>query len=263
MMVSRNILDVLPLWGVYLVTALLSLLAIELGYQLGRIWQRRSHVDKEGPVGALSGATLGLLAFLLAFIIGMAMTRFDARRLLVVDEANAIGTTYLRAGFLDEPIRGESRALLREYVDVRIQANALDRLAEARIRAEQIHAELWSRAEVVARENPDSPIVALYIETLNDLIDIHAKRIAAITSSRIPGSIWLGVYFVVILTMALVGLQSSYSERLNWLAVLLLLLVFAAVLTLIVDLDRPWQGLLRVSQQALLDLQAQLAAPMP
>jgi hypothetical protein len=111
---SRNILDSLPLWGVYLVTVLLSLLAIELGYQLGRIWQRRSHVEKEGPVGALSGATLGLLAFLLAFIIGMAMTRFDARRLLVVDEANAIGTTFLRAGFLDEPIRGESRALLRE-----------------------------------------------------------------------------------------------------------------------------------------------------
>jgi hypothetical protein len=253
----------LPLWGVYLVTALLSLLAIELGYHLGRIWQRRSKAEKEGPVGSLAGATLALLAFLLAFIIGMAMNRFDARRLLIVEEANAIGTTYLRAGFLDEPVRGESRALLREYVDVRLQTLNPARLAEARVRSEQIHTELWSRAEIVARENSESPITALYIETLNELIDLHAKRYVAITSSRIPGSIWLGVYFVVILTMILVGLQSSYGERLNWLAVLLLLLVFSAVLTLIVDLDRPWQGLLRVSQQALLDLQTQLATPLP
>lgn len=257
-MVTENLLDLLPLWGVYLATVLLSLLAIELGFRLGRLWRRRTHEDKEGPVGAMTGATLGLLAFLLAVVTGMAVNRFDNRRSLVVEEANAIGTTWLRAGYLDEPIASESRVLLKEYVDVRLAALDYAQLADARARAEQIQGELWSRAEVVARDHMQSPVVALYIQSLNEMIDVQTERIVAIMSSRIPGSIWLGLYTVAILAMLLVGLQSSYGERENWLGLLLLVLVFAAVLTLIVDLDRPQEGLLRVSQQALQDLQEQL-----
>lgn len=262
-MPTETFLDLLPLWGVYLAAVLLSLLAVELGYRLGKLWQRRTHEQKEGPVGAMAGATLGLLAFLLAFVTGIAINRFDNRRSLVVDEANAIGTTWLRAGYLEEPYRSESRALLAEYVDVRLGLIGVADLADARVRAEQIHGELWSRAEIVARDNLQSPVVALYIQSLNEVIDIHAKRIVAILSSRMPGSIWLGLYAVAILTMMLVGVQSSYGDRENWVGLLLLVLVFAAVLTLIVDIDRPQQGLLRVSQQALQDLQAQLRAPVP
>ncbi len=104
---------------------------------------------------------------------------------------------------------------------------------------------------MVARDNLQSPVVALYIETLNDLIDIHTKRTVAVLSSRIPGSLWLGIYGVALLTMLLVGLQTSYGERRNWLSILVLVLVFSVVLTLIVDLDRPTQGLLTVNQQAM------------
>ena len=256
-------LDLLPLWGVFLATVLFALLAIELGFRLGKAWQRRTHVEKEGVIGAMSGATLGLLAFLLAFIIGMAVNRFDNRRGLVVDEANAIGTTWLRAGYLDEPVSSESRALLREYVGIRLDAVDPAKLAEARVRSEQIHTQLWSRAEVVARANIQSPLVALYVESLNEMIDIHTKRAVAVLSSRLPGSLWLGIYSVAFLTMMLVGLQSSYGERQNWLSLVVLVLVFAVVLTLIVDLDRPLEGLLSVSQQAMLDLQAQLRALTP
>lgn len=258
-----HLLDLLPMGGVYLASVLLSLLAIEVGYRLGKLWQRRTHAEKEGPIGAMAGATLAMLAFLLAFITGMAVNRFDNRRGLVVDEANAIGTTYLRAGYLEEPFGSESRALLREYVDVRLEALDPTKLAAARARSEQIHSELWSRAEVIARDNTQSPVVALYIQSLNEVIDLHTKRTVATLSSRIPGSIWYGVYAVATLTMLLVGLQSSYGERRNWLGLIVLVLVFSVVLALIVDLDRPQEGLLTVNQQAMEDLQTQLHALAP
>ena len=98
-------------------------LALEGGYRLGRWRHDRPAEEKETPVGAMVGSILGLLAFLLAFTFGMAATRFEARRQAVLDEANAIGTTYLRARLLPEPQRTESAKLLREYVDVRISGS--------------------------------------------------------------------------------------------------------------------------------------------
>lgn len=258
-----ELMDRLPIWSIYPVTLGLAMLAIEAGFLLGKRWQRRSHVSKEGAVGAMTGSTLGLLAFLLAFITGLAVNRFDNRRLLVVEEANAIGTTYLRAGFLDESAREATRDLLREYVQIRVDAPDSGDLESVIVRSEEIHDQLWTTTEMIARDHMESPVIATYIETLNQMIDLHAKRVIAITSSRIPGSIWFGVYVVAGLTMVLVGMLSSFGERPNWLATILLALVFAAVLTLIVDLDRPEQGLLTVSQQALLNLQAQIGAWSP
>jgi hypothetical protein len=109
-------LDAIPLWGFFGLTMLLVLLFIEGGYRLGRYRLTRSEHEKEAPVGAMVAALLGLLAFILAFTFGLAAQRFDTRRQVLLDEANAIGTTYLRAAMLPE--RGdEIRALLREYVD--------------------------------------------------------------------------------------------------------------------------------------------------
>src|SRR4051794_11822881 len=95
-------LDALPIWAVYVLTVLIAVLMAEVGYRLGSWWHKRSEKDepnKEGVVGALVGATLAMLAFLIVFVNGFAAERFDARRHLVLEEANAIGTTYLRAGF--------------------------------------------------------------------------------------------------------------------------------------------------------------------
>src|SRR4029450_7972437 len=98
-------LAALPLWGLFLAILILVLLSVEGGYRLGKYRRSRSEEEKEAPVGAMAGATLGLLAFILAFTFGLAAARFDTRRQLLLDEANAIGTAYLRAGMLPE--RGE------------------------------------------------------------------------------------------------------------------------------------------------------------
>src|SRR4029450_9243014 len=117
-MQSTSSLDALPLWGLLMAILLLVLLSIEGGYRLGQYRRRRSEEEKEAPVGAMGGATLGLLAFILAFTFGLAAARFDTRRQVLLDEANAIGTTYLRAGMLPDR-RDGIQALLREYVDTR------------------------------------------------------------------------------------------------------------------------------------------------
>ena len=119
-------LDVLPIWAVYLFTVIIGLLVIEAGIRLGRYWAKRrwETEGKREDIGDLVSAALTLLAFLLVFMIGIASNRFDTRRQLVVAEANAIGTTYLRAGYLDEPDRAAIRVLMREYLELRLDAAA-------------------------------------------------------------------------------------------------------------------------------------------
>jgi hypothetical protein len=253
----------LPIWAVYGLTVVFTLAAIELGHWLGKLWQRRNPDEKEGSMGALAGATLGLLAFLLAFTTGMAVSRFDTRRQLVVSEANAIGTTNLRAGYLDEPHRQEVRDLLREYVDVRLSATDIQQLDEIVARSEEIQTSLWSHAETLARANPTSPTMALFIEALNEMIDLHTVRYIAVQNAQLPAGFWFAIYAVTFLTMLLVGIQASFAPRQNFLALLLLALVFGAVIVLIADLSSSREGVLNVSQQAMLDLQRQLHAAAP
>jgi hypothetical protein len=255
-------LDIFPLWLAYLLTVSLSLLAAEVGYRFGRAAKRRSPEEKQSTAGSMAGATLALLGFLLAIITGIAVNRFDARRQLVVDEANAIGTTYLRAGYVAEPIQSEIRELLREYVDARLLALEPGQLEEARILSEELHTELWARAEILAEESP-TPVVAIFITSLNEVIDLHTKRITAALETRVPLTIWLGIYLAAFLSMSLVGYQNGLEGGRNLLPLLVLIVVFSAIILLILDLDRPQEGILRVSQQALIDLQQQIGLPAP
>ena len=206
----------------------------------------------------MSGASLALLAFLLAFVVSMGSGIATERRHLVMAEANAIGTTYLRAGYLDEPYKTEARDLLREYTDLRLAAH-LDaaQLATVITRSEEIHNELWASAEVIAVESPLDTI-SLYIGAVNEVIDLHAERVAIGMDIRIPPTILLGVYIVALFTMFLVGVQTGYGEKRNYLALVVLVLILAVVFLLIVDLDRAQDGLLRISQLPLIDLQRQL-----
>src|SRR6266705_700159 len=120
-MPTSGLMDALPLWGLFGATVVVVLLSIEGGYRLGRYRRRRSEDEKEAPVGAIVGATLALLGFVLAFTFGLAASRFDARRQIVVEEANAIGTTYLRAGLLPDGRGVKIRKMLTEYVDARLE----------------------------------------------------------------------------------------------------------------------------------------------
>jgi hypothetical protein len=257
-------LDVIPLWMLFLAACAAIWLALEGGYRLGRWRHAHAAEEKETPVGAMVGSVLGLLAFLLAFTFGLAANRFDARRQTVLDEANAIGTTYLRARLLPEPQKTDAARLLRDYVDVRIRGLKEGKITEAIAQSEELQELIWSEA-IKASDNKDSNAImtALFVQSLNEMIDLHAKRILVGLRSRIPISIWAGLFSLAILGLASVGYQAGLSATRRSPAMAGLVLAFAGVLYLIADLDRGTEGILRVSQQAMIDLQRSMHTAKP
>ncbi len=261
-----SMLDRIPIWVIYLFTVGLVLLVTEIGFRLGLRLQRRDPSSLKGSVtAAVVAGLLGLLGFLLAFSIGIAVDHYDTRRQLVITDANAIESSYLEAGFLEEPERTAVRDLLREYVDLRLAALDAAQLAleEAVGRSEEIHSELWSILESQASRSPDSATVRSFGDAVRHMIDAHNQRLAAILTLRLSPLLWLVLYATTVLTFFLLGLVSSADGSRNAIAIVLLALALAAALILIADLDRSQGGALTVSQQALWELQRQFAVPAP
>ena len=249
---QTGLLDPFPLWAILLLTVAVALLGVEAGYRFAHSRRQRSLPDKESNLGSMVGGTLGLLAFMLAFTFGLAGSRFEDRREVVLSEANAIGTTYLRAAMLPEPMGTDARNLLREYVDVRLEGVQQNKVDEAIAKSEQLHERLWSTA-VAAVQKERSPTVNLFVTSLNEVIDLHATRLMRLRS-RVPAVIWIVLYLLLLLTMVMIGYQQGVSGSKRSLAVIALILGFSTVLYLITDLDRPGKGMLQVSQQAMIDL---------
>lgn len=255
-----QVLDPLPIALVFVAFGIITLAAFEIGFRIGRWWQERTPDEKEGPTSMLVGSLLALLAFLLAVTMGMASDRFETRRSLVLQEANSIGTTCLRAGYLPEPAAETSRELLREYVPLRIGADRAD-LIEGFRRSTEIHAELWAIAEGLAIDSPESEVLGLYIASLNETIDLHETRVAAVVYGRVPETVLMLLIVGAALTLAMVGYSAGLTRKRSLVSAIVLVVVLGAVITLIVDLDRPRRGLLQVSQQPLIDLQEQIGPP--
>ena len=256
-------LDVLPLWGLLLAGAALLGLAMEGGYQIGHWRHTKTPGEKDQPVGAMVASILGLLALVLGFTFSLAASRFEARRQVVLEEANAIGTTYLRARLLPEPQRSEVEKLLREYVDVRVRSVQQGKVEEVTSRSEALHELLWEQASGAAKKDPGSIMTGVFIQSLNEVIDLHAKRVLVGLRSRIPIVIWAGLFGLAMLGMAAVGYQSGLSATRRSPAMLGLVVAFSVVLFLIADLDRGQEGLLRVGQQAMIDVQRSMQATPP
>lgn len=255
-------LDIVPLWGFFLGACLLSWLALEGGYRTGRWRHVRAQEEKEAPVGAIVASILGLLAFLLAFTFGLAASRFDTRRQTVLEEANAIGTTYLRTRLLPEPQKSETARLLREYVDLRVQGIQERKIAETIARSEEFQEMIWLEAVKASKnKNSDSIMTGLFVQSLNQMIDLHATRVQVGIRNRIPSSIWFGLFALSFVSMAGVGYQAGLSATRRSPAMAALVVAFAGVLFLIADLDRGHEGFLTVSQQALVDLQESMHGP--
>ena len=253
-------LDAIPLWALFLASSALLWFSMEGGYRVGK-WRRSKISDeKEQPVGAMVASILGLVALVLGFTFSLAASRFEARRTAVLEESNAIGTTFLRAQLLPEPQRIEVERLLREYVAARIEGTEEGRTEYALARSEALHQLLWAQADAAAENDSRSVMTAVFIQSLNDVIDLHAKRVMVGLRSRIPLVIWVGLFGLAMLGMAAVGYQAALCATRRSPAMVALVLAFAVVLHLIADLDRGQEGLLRITQQSMLDLQKSLPA---
>jgi hypothetical protein len=248
---------------VFVGTIIIILFAAEAGLWLGRYIRKRVQERPKAPIGEIVAAMLGLLAFMLGFTFSLAATRFDGRRALVLEEANAIGTTYLRAGLLAEPHRSELRRLLREYVKTRIVSGTRERIWQAKVQSEELHKQLWGQATEVGDKNPTSITVGLFISSLNDMIDLHAKRVQLGMRNQIPIVIWAVLYLLAVFAIGMMGYHTGMEGARRFLGFVPLVLTFSLVILLIADLDRPREGLLKVSQQSLIDLLNSINAESP
>jgi len=256
-------LDGLPLGLIFVGTIVLVLVSMEVGYRFGKRAHRLAPNEKAPAVSGVSAAVLGLTAFMMAFAFGSVSSRFDLRKELVRDDANAIRTTFLRSEFLPEPDRIATQALLTRYLDERIAfaAGTFDpnRLAATRASSERILRQLWNIAVVNARKDLNSDVAALYIESLNQIGEINATRIAVGAQTRLPPIVWLSLLGLAVLGMASVGYHAGIEDSQRSKLTVALAAGFALVILMIAALDRP-HGFVRVTQQPLIDLRAWIGA---
>lgn len=259
-------MDTIPIGVLFAATIIVVMSAIWAGFRLGHKAHRWSVNEKESAVSTAATAILTLAGFILAFTFSIVSDRYDNRMSLVRHEANVIGTTWLRSDFLPEPDRAVAAALLRKYVDLRldaIQSRDFDKIQKMLIESGRIHRQLWDMAVRNARTDLDSDIGSLYIASLNELIDIHASRVAVGLHVRIPSGIWLVLYALVILGMIGVGYGAAVagSTKKSW-AMPIMAISFSMVIALIISLDRPQSDFITVTQQPLADLRTTMATAL-
>jgi hypothetical protein len=254
---NHGFFGTLPLSGIFLGVSLLILASCEIGYQFGK--RARTTQDKEAPssIGAIVGGLLGMLGFVLAFTFSMAASQFEIRKQNVLDEANTIGTAYLRADLIGKQYGTEVKRLLREYVDVRLQAASGRDLNAALAKSEEIHNLLWVQVSSAAIASPNTN-TSLMIQSINDVIDMHQKRLTGALRNRIPDSVWVAMIAITVLTMATMGMLIGFTGKRRQTAVIAVSLAFAVLVTLVVDLDSPQRGLIIVGQQSMIDLKNSL-----
>jgi hypothetical protein len=252
-------LSAYPLSAIFLVSLFVILVASEIGRLLGSRARERSADN----VPALESAVLGLLALMIGFTFAMALSRFEARRDAVVSEANAIGTTALRARLMPAPQSADVLKLLQEYMQIRLDiaqkaASAAD-LEVAVTRSNDIQETLWQRTKAIAANDTAMVPTGLFIQALNEMIEKQRKRVAAVRA-RVPNIALIALYAIATLGSGLAGYANGLATRRVRIPVYVMGVLVAAIILMIQDLDRPGAGFIEVSQQPMIEVAASIAA---
>ncbi|MFG1627410.1 hypothetical protein [Kribbella sp. NPDC049227] len=233
-----------------------------LGVLIGRRL-RGHHEPWREPIGVIQAALLGFVALILAFGLTMAVGRYETRRVELVTETNAIGTTYLRAQTLPEPVRSQSLELLKRYTDLEIRLSTTRPGSPAARRViadgETIQRQLWALADDALRDAPVASAPRLYVDSLNTMIDSQTSRVAAL-GNRVPTSVLILEVVGASVALALLGLYLTVLGR--GLLPVTLAAVFVTLLLLVTfDLDRPTRGIITVPYTPLTELRASMDLP--
>jgi hypothetical protein len=249
-------------WELWLILFAIVFGMTGLGLFLGRRLRHRSEHLRE-PFGVLQAALLGLVGLVLAFGLALAVGRYESRRDAVVEDANAIGTTYLRAQTLSEPIRTRSLELLVRYTDTSIRLSrsvpSSDEERRAIADGDQLQRELWALAGRALSDAPSASAPRLYVVTLNEMIDMQTVHIAAL-NNRVPGAVLALEVGGAAVALGLLAFYLAIIGR-GVLTVLLAAGLITSLLLVTFDLDRPTRGLIRVPSTPLTDLRASMELP--
>ncbi|MBV8626713.1 MAG: hypothetical protein JO371_02425 [Paraburkholderia sp.] len=227
---------------------------MEAGFLFGQRQRRGADPSHESAVGVVQAAASALVGLLLGFSFSLAVSRFDERRADVVHEGNAISTTVLRSDFFDAPTRLRLRSLLRQYVAARLDfaASTSDQQQQARADARStiIQVRLWNLTVSAVKRDPHSTLLPLFVQALNDTIDASGVQAAAL-AARIPDSVIVILVVLVLVTSVMVGMGFGRAGKRGIFPTAVLAVMFALVISTIIDLDRPQQGFIRVSLEPL------------
>lgn len=254
-MMSCFILSFLPLWVNYIITVILIILAIQGGMSFAKWRKKNNKNDDDTSLNTMVGATLGLLAFILAFTFSLSSSRFDSRKQFLLEEVNSIETSWLRAGLVENPFSDALKKELVEYVKVRVWLiENPDKVNEALSNSINIQNKIWGLIKEMTQDNSGNQVInGLVIQSINDMFDYQTKRVSKGLIDRIPGFIWAALFLLVIVAMFEMGYLLGKGENSNWVLVLALSLSFSAVVIIIVDLDSV-NGFITINNQVLFDM---------
>jgi len=250
----------LPLVGLAILALLL--VCVEIGFASPR-WMRRPTGAKDARPGGpdlLLSAVLGLLALLLGFTFSLALNRFEARRDLVLQEANAIGTTWLRVQLLEEPLRGQMDRAMRDYVRVRIAWSETEERGGGGAATDAAQRRLWTLTGAAVRGDPSPQLSRAVMDAMNQSFDLAAARTTA-RSTQIPRRILNILMLYAALAAVMLGYVLAADGRRHRMATTLLLALLSLSLILIMDIDRPLRGGIKVSQQPMEALLTTMGQP--
>lgn len=245
-------------WLIALVMLAVLVVAIEIGYRAGSRKREMPESDRS-LMNGIGAAMLGLLGLLLGFTLAMAVGRWDDRRVIIINESNAIGTLWLRAGFLEEPPRDELRETLREYTKARVVLGGarddLEAWHAARAKSEMLHAKIWSVIEQASSSELSNATLSSLIASANELIDIHEERLASI-ENYLPVSLLLLLLGVAAVATGFLAWSFGAGTHRSRKAIFMLGILIIAVLLLIMDVNRPQRGMISVGVDTLIRTQS-------
>lgn len=245
-----QILDKMPSWGFFLFIATFSFFIFEVGFRLG-IFIFHKSLGKP-PMESMVTAMMGMLAFILAFTFSFAANHFENRRTVVLEEANAITTTYLRSKYLPEPYKRTIPPLLKDYVTLRLEALKSRNVSEILEKSDSIQKDLWNQVVLLVEAGHTNDVFALFIESMNQIFDLHSKRAMLAFGIKIPNILWSILLLLIFISIGAMGYLAGFRETRNIGISFLVIISFSSVVYLISDLEHSQEGFIRVSQKPLI-----------
>ena len=246
--------------SIIIVVVLLAtiLIVYETCFRIGRRYQRNADKEIKSQTATIQTGVLGLLALLLGFTFNMSLQRFDNRSNAVIKEAGAISTAILRARLLPAPYDSLMHTLLEAYVDLRIKISTIDvtRMEERKLidkETDDLQNKLWETSIKAANIDPGPVTTGFFITSLNDVIGARGER-DAMLRRHVPEMILFLLFLVFIVTGALMGYSSGLGLKRALIPTIMLIILIGIVVFIIIDLDRPIRGLIKVKQDSLMEL---------
>jgi uncharacterized membrane protein len=246
-----------------LVLLVIMLLANQLGYRLGITSKASDNDELKSQTTAIQAGMMGLLALLLGFTFNMSLQRYDARSNVVIEEAGVISNAILRAGFLSEEYKNTARILLSEYLDVRIELSSVDlshpqQRQQINQKVSDLQKQLFDLAMIAAESDPRSLTSGAFIQALTALVQIENKR-SAMLQLHVPEPVLFLLFLVFTTAGGILGYSSGLGRKRPKFPTVVMSSLIVLVVFIVIDLDRPKRGIIKVKQDSLIDLQLNTA----